>query len=94
MANHSPVCFVGIFQNRTDRGPSVNVLAVQPNLDPYTVKFDPQTYEDQMRIFLTCSDSLQGSGLVVWPETALPDFYVLGPRAPLNPWLDTLQKYV
>lgn len=84
----------GIFQNRTDRGPSVNVLAVQPNLDPYTVKFDPQTYEDQMRIFLTCSDSLQGRGLVVWPETALPDYYVLGPRAPLNPWLDTLQKYV
>lgn len=84
----------GIYQTPLDRGPTVSVVAVQPNLDPYKVKFDPTTFQEQLRIFLTCSDSLQGNGLVVWPETALPDYYVLGPRAPVNPWLDTLQKYV
>ncbi|NBW32660.1 MAG: apolipoprotein N-acyltransferase [Cytophagia bacterium] len=83
-----------LYQTRKDRGPSIQVLAVQPNLDPYKVKFEPSTYADQMRIFLACTDSLQGKGLVVWPETALPDYWVIGDGAPRNPWLDTLQKYV
>ena len=86
---------VGLYQFRENtQEPSIRVLAVQPNLDPYLVKFEPSTYAEQMRIFLKCTDSLEGSGLVVWPETALPDYWVLGDGAPQNPWMDTLQNYV
>ncbi|MFM8513293.1 MAG: apolipoprotein N-acyltransferase [Bacteroidota bacterium] len=71
-------------------GDAVKVAAIQPNMDPYAVKFDPSTYEEQMRIMRALSDSAADAAVVLWPETALPGFYQTGYAAPANPYADQL----
>lgn len=52
----------------------LGVRVVQPNIDPY-VKFDEQAEEEQLRLFLQLAsqEPIQGTDLVVLPETALPN---------------------
>jgi len=47
-----------IFQNVTEKGESVNVALIQPNLDPYTEKFDPQNYARHMDAFFRTAEAL------------------------------------
>lgn len=56
---------------------TAKIKVVQPCIDPFQ-KFKLQTREDQMRIFekLTQVPDLTGIDLVVFPETALPKYYV------------------
>ncbi len=74
-------------------GNLIEVAAIQPNMDPYTVKFDPSTYADQMRIMVSLSDSAAETALVLWPETALPGFYQTGYGPPSNLYADQLKAY-
>jgi apolipoprotein N-acyltransferase len=74
-------------------GESIEVAAIQPNMDPYKVKFDPSTYGEQMRIMAALSDSASDASLILWPETALPGFYQTGSRASANPYGDQLRDY-
>lgn len=74
-------------------GDPIEVAAIQPNMDPYTVKFDSSTYEKQMRIMVTLSDSAADAALILWPETALPGFYQTGYGSPVNPYGDQLKAY-
>lgn len=51
----------------------VNVVAVQPNIDPYT-KFDGYSGFQQLNTLITLSDSVAQTNTeyFVWPETAIP----------------------
>jgi len=53
----------------------VNVVAVQPNIDPYNDKFDPATYDSQINTLLSLSAQKVDSNtvLLAWPETAIAE---------------------
>ncbi|TXH22273.1 MAG: apolipoprotein N-acyltransferase [Chitinophagaceae bacterium] len=75
-----------------------NVVVVQPNINPYTTKFDASTQDDQIKKLVALSEKNidENTALVIWPETALP-FYVDENDVKNNPktfpiW-DMLQKY-
>jgi len=74
-------------------GDSIHAAAIQPNMDPYAVKFDPSTYGEQMRIMAALSDSAHHASLILWPETALPGFYETGAGVTANPYGDQLRGY-
>jgi len=47
-----------IYQNFKEEGDTVNVALIQPNLDPYTEKFDPQNYARHMATFFKTADAI------------------------------------
>ncbi|MHB1279105.1 MAG: apolipoprotein N-acyltransferase [Bacteroidia bacterium] len=55
---------------------SLETIVVQPNIDPYTDKFDGMSPEQQLQRLFRLSDSLvtPATRLMFWPETALTDF--------------------
>ena len=59
-----------IFKNFEEEGEAVNVALIQPNLDPYTEKFDPQNYARHVESFFKTADA------IVDDETR----YLLGPE--------------
>lgn len=66
---------VGIYFNYQESGSSVRIMAVQPNVDPYTEKFNGLSQKAQLQrivgiIEANITDSVD---LVVAPETSLPD---------------------
>lgn len=58
---------------------TVNVLLVQPNIDPYRDKFDENTKENQISTLIRLSEEgiNENTYLVIWPETALPEAMVM-----------------
>jgi apolipoprotein N-acyltransferase len=54
--------------------PQPNIVIVQPNIDPYE-KFAPGNSENELQKLIRLSESQIDirTGLVVWPETAIPD---------------------
>ncbi len=58
-----------------DKGQAVEVVVVQPNIDPYTDKFSGLSNDEQLSIILHLADSLvtPHTDYVVAPETALND---------------------
>ncbi len=56
-----------------DAGDMIEVVAIQPNIDPYDMKFDPESFQGQLDTFIRLADSLvtDKTKLVVAPETAL-----------------------
>jgi len=53
----------------------VNVVAVQPNIDPYNDKFDTATYDYQINTLISLSEQKVDSNtiFVAWPETAIAE---------------------
>jgi len=47
-----------IHQNFEDEGETVNVALIQPNLDPYTEKFDPDNYARHVAEFFRTADAI------------------------------------
>jgi apolipoprotein N-acyltransferase len=47
-----------IFQNVAEEGDTVNIALIQPNLDPYTEKFDPQNYAHHVESFFKTADAI------------------------------------
>ena len=62
------------YHHHTDRGEAVEVVVVQPNVDPYNEKFNG-TGDEQLakllRLAMTVADT--NTDYIVAPETALPD---------------------
>ncbi|ALW84508.1 apolipoprotein N-acyltransferase [Hymenobacter sedentarius] len=64
-----------------EKGPTAEVIVVQPNLDPYVEKFEGGAkfvpYEDQLTRLLSLSEQklTPQTRLVLWPETALEESY-------------------
>ena len=52
---------------------SVNVALIQPNLDPYTEKFDPQNYARHMDAFFRTAEAVVDSDTqyLLGPETLI-----------------------
>ena len=59
-----------IFQNFEEEGETANIALIQPNLDPYTEKFDPKNYARHVEAFFNTADA------IVDVETQ----YLLGPE--------------
>ena len=47
-----------IFQNFEEEGETVNIALIQPNLDPYTEKFDPQNHAQHVEDFFKTADAI------------------------------------
>ena len=47
-----------IFQNFEDEGETVNIALIQPNLDPYTEKFDPENYARHVQEFFRTAEAI------------------------------------
>lgn len=60
--------------NNISKPPGSNVIIVQPNIDPYSEKFDVMSTGGQIQKLINLSEqSLDlNTRLVLWPETALP----------------------
>lgn len=71
----------------TNMGPATgtNVIIVQPNIDPYSEKFDIASTEKQIQKLVHLSEEKidTNTRLVLWPETALP----------VSVWQDQVQQF-
>ena len=47
-----------IFQNIEEADETVNIALIQPNLDPYTVKFNPENYAQHVEAFFRTADAI------------------------------------
>lgn len=72
-----------IYHTYQEQGEPVEVVTVQPNIDPYTEKFNG-SYQEQMERFLELSGKLvtDSTRFVVWPETSIPG----------NVWLNKIDR--
>lgn len=58
----------------SEKGKPKNVVAIQPNIDPYSMKFDENTLDQQLNILLRLSkENIDSStDYLAWPETSIP----------------------
>lgn len=65
------------YKHYSESGDAYEIIIVQPNVDPYTEKFDEQTNDQQMQTLLVLSDSLitNSTDYVLGPETAIPPLW-------------------
>lgn len=71
-----PISFSLIrFFTYTETETPCSVVVTQPNIDPYTEKFDGMATEDQLRRLIRLSDSVAkpNTEFILWPETALSE---------------------
>ena len=68
------VLSLAIKPKTTPLSASQNVVIVQPNIDPYSEKFDVASTSNQIQKLITLSETNMDSNtqVIVWPETALP----------------------
>jgi apolipoprotein N-acyltransferase len=64
-----------IFQSFEEEGETVNIALIQPNLDPYTEKFDPQNYAQHVAAFFRTADAIvdDETQYLFGPETLIVD---------------------
>ena len=64
-----------IFRNLADNGETVEIALIQPNLDPYTEKFDPQNYAQHVAEFFSTAEGLvdDQTQFLIGPETLIVD---------------------
>lgn len=63
-----------IHPKQAENKATTNVIIVQPNIDPYSEKFDAASTEGQIQKLINLSEKYidNNTRLVLWPETALP----------------------
>lgn len=70
------------FHHYVEQGPPVNVVLVQPNIDPYSEKFHAAPMEQLERMLALAETAMDTSvRLVLMPETALQESSTLDPHA-------------
>jgi apolipoprotein N-acyltransferase len=64
-----------IYRNFEEHGDNVNVALIQPNLDPYTQKFDPKNYARHVASFFKTADAIvdDETRYLFGPETLIVD---------------------
>jgi apolipoprotein N-acyltransferase len=64
-----------IFQHVEEKGETVNIAMIQPNLDPYTEKFDPVNYARHVASFFKTADAIvdDETQYLFGPETLIVD---------------------
>jgi apolipoprotein N-acyltransferase len=62
-----------IFKNFEEKGETVNIALIQPNLDPYTEKFDPRHYARHVEAFFRTADAVvdDDTQYLFGPETLI-----------------------
>ncbi|MFA9391839.1 MAG: apolipoprotein N-acyltransferase [Prolixibacteraceae bacterium] len=67
-----------MFQTYHEKENSVQIVIAQPNIDPYTDKFDNMPFKEQYERLLSVSDSLGNDsvGFFLGPETALQEVWL------------------
>ena len=77
-----------------EKGTPQEVVVVQPNIDPYSTKFDPSTLELQMQTLMRLSQEQVDSNTdyLIFPETALPDGIMVD-ELHTNHYIRELQKF-
>lgn len=71
-----PIAFsVYTYKNYEEKSVPVNVVTVQPNIDPYQ-KYETNSAQDQLQILTKLSDSAgqTNTEYFIWPETAIPRY--------------------
>lgn len=66
-----------IYINQAESGPTVKILIIQPNIDPYTEKFSVLSNEDQVSRLISLAESnlTDSTDILLAPETALPELW-------------------
>ncbi|MBL4715091.1 MAG: apolipoprotein N-acyltransferase [Bacteroidia bacterium] len=74
-----------IYSNYTELHSPVNIIVVQPNIDPYNEKFAGMTDGEQIDHLIKLSEKEidDSTDYVIWPETAIPS----------GIWKDDLEQY-
>lgn len=82
------------YKNYEEKSVPVNVVTVQPNIDPYQ-KYDINSASEQMRILTHLSDSVgqTNTEYFIWPETAIPN-YADEERIRTNPDFLQVQQFL
>ena len=64
-----------ILRNLSEKGDAVEIALVQPNLDPYSEKFDPDNYARHVANFFETADALvdERTDYLIGPETLVVD---------------------
>ena len=64
-----------IFKNFEEKAETVNIALIQPNLDPYTEKFDPKNYARHVAEFFETAEALvdDDTQYLLGPETLIVD---------------------
>ncbi|MGD8645675.1 MAG: apolipoprotein N-acyltransferase [Desulfobacterales bacterium] len=64
-----------ILQNVEETGETVNIALIQPNLDPYTEKFDPNNHAQHVETFFKTADAIidDETQYLFGPETLIVD---------------------
>lgn len=88
------ICFLGLFvclvilipitysliryYNYEDSGKEINVVVIQPNIDPYNEKFDGLSVEEQLNIIIEEAEKMADSTVdyFIAPETAIPNYMI------------------
>jgi apolipoprotein N-acyltransferase len=62
-----------IFRNFEEKGATVNIVLIQPNLDPYTEKFEPENYARHVEDFFKKAERLidHDTRYLLGPETLI-----------------------
>jgi len=69
-----PICVSYLLlHNFKEEGETVKIALIQPNLDPYTEKFDPQNYDRHMQAFFRTADAVvdEKTQYLIGPETLI-----------------------
>ncbi|WAC41369.1 apolipoprotein N-acyltransferase [Pedobacter sp. SL55] len=63
------------YKNHKEKSVPVNVVTVQPNIDPYE-KYESASAHEQLSILTKLSDSIAQTNTeyFIWPETAIPNY--------------------
>ena len=66
-----------MYINYTEKGTMQNVVALQPNIDPYTQKFSGMSADDQISKLISLAESkiTDSTDLILAPETSLPPLW-------------------
>lgn len=85
------------YNNYAETGDAIEVAILQPNIDPFTEKFDGLTPQQQLDILLNLSDSIikPETQYIVGPETCLPEINEnsnLAANASIRPFMERCKK--
>lgn len=64
-----------LYHNYEEKGSKLNLRILQPNINPYTEKFNGLSNDEQLKIISSLIDSTNRPRLIIAPETALAPFW-------------------
>lgn len=91
-----PITFSLIrYHTYEERGKDIDIVIIQPNIDPYNEKFDNLKIEDQLNIILNEAYKVADKGVdyFIAPETAIPN-YMWEDELNEDPCIESLRAFI